>query len=580
MPAKMSNEAEGMSMRSKAAVLTAVAVATILAARQGVDSTRVTAAALPSDDQAILHVLNRVGFGPAPGDVEKVRSMGLQQYIEQQLYPERIADAGMSARLTEFTTLTLSQREIAEQYEIPQLQQRQQRQRQAQANGNQPGQPPPGQPPAPGQMTPEMQRRLAQQNGPRPQEPLQELSQQKMLRAIYSDRQLQEVLTDFWFNHFNVDARKGRDRFLLTAYERDTIRPHVLGNFRELLEATAKSPAMLFYLDNWQSVDPNGPHPVAPMQQPGIVGRGGRFQIQFPRPQQQRPNQQNRGLNENYGRELMELHTLGVDGGYTQKDVTEVARAFTGWTIDNPRQDMRGMTAVGGGTGGFRFDPRLHDNREKTVLGHRIKAGGGIEDGERVLDILAEHPSTARFVATKLTRRFVSDEPPAALVDRVAATFRETHGDLRSVMRVILMSPEFHAPSAYRAKVKTPLEFIVSSVRATGAEVMNARPLVQQMQTLGMPLYQCQPPTGYKDTADAWANTGALVGRMNFAMTLATNRQLGGGPGTMAFGDRDMFIESVLGKNVSDTTRSTIAKAQSAPQMVALTLGSPEFQKH
>jgi len=405
-----------------------------------------------------------------------------------------------------------------------------------------------------------------------------ELSQQKMLRAIYSDRQLQEVLTDFWFNHFNVDARKGRDRYLLTAYERDTIRPHVLGNFRELLEATAKSPAMLFYLDNWQSVDPNGPH-QAPMQQPGMVGRGGRFQIQLPRPQQ-RPQQGNRGLNENYGRELMELHTLGVDGGYTQKDVTEVARAFTGWTIDNPRQDMRGMAMAAGGTGGFRFDPRLHDNREKTVLGHRIKAGGGIEDGEQVLDILAAHPSTARFIVTKLARRFVADEPPPALVDRVTATFTATHGDLRQVMRGILTSPEFFSAAAYRAKVKTPLEFVVSSMRATGAEVANARPLVQQMQQLGMPLYQCQPPTGYKDTADAWTNTGALVGRMNFAMTLTTNRQLGGGAGARtAYNDRDTFIESVLGKNVSETTRTTIAKATTAPQMVALTLGSPEFQK-
>jgi uncharacterized protein (DUF1800 family) len=563
-------------MRTRIAVVAVVGFAAALVVWQAVDTARVSAAVFPNDDQAILHVLNRVAFGATPGDVEKVRKMGVQQYIEQQLYPERLPDMDMSARLSEFTTLTLSQREIAEQYEIPQQQERQQRQREAQASGNQPGQPLPAQPPPP-----DMQRRLAQQNGPRPQEPLQELSQQKMLRAIYSERQLQEVLTDFWFNHFNVDARKGRDRFLLTAYERDSIRPHVLGSFRELLEATAKSPAMLFYLDNWQSVDPNGPHPVGPMQQPGMVGRGGRFQVQFPRPKQPPQKQQMRGLNENYGRELMELHTLGVDGGYTQKDVTEVARAFTGWTLDNPRQEMRGMMAMaGGGTGGFHFDPRLHDNREKIVLGHRIKAGGGIEDGEQVLDILAEHPATARFIATKLARRFVSDDPPPALVERAAATFRETHGDLRSVMRVILTSPEFLAPEAYRAKVKTPLEFIVSSVRATGAEVMSARPLVQQMQVLGMPLYQCQPPTGYKDTADAWANTGALVGRMNFAMTLATNRQLGGGPGSLAFADRDSFIESVLGHNVSDTTRATIAKAQGAPQMVALTLGSPEFQKH
>jgi uncharacterized protein (DUF1800 family) len=295
----------------------------------------------------------------------------------------------------------------------------------------------------------------------------------------------------------------------------------------------------------------------------------------MPRQQQQQKKQPQRGLNENYGRELMELHTLGVDGGYTQKDVTEVARAFTGWTLDQPRQ------GVGGGGGGFRFDPRLHDNREKVVLGVKLKAGRNMEDGEQVLDILASHPSTARFIATKLTRRFVSDDPPAALIDRVAATFMSTDGDLREVMRTILTSPEFYSAAAYRAKVKTPFEFIVSAVRATGADIFTARPLVQQMQQLGMPLYQCQPPTGYKDTADAWANTGALVGRMNFAMTLATNRQLGGGPGmTQAFADRNAFVESVLGKTVSETTRATIAKANGVPQMVALTLGSPEFQKH
>jgi uncharacterized protein (DUF1800 family) len=264
-----------------------------------------------------------------------------------------------------------------------------------------------------------------------------------------------------------------------------------------------------------------------------------------------------RGLNENYARELMELHTLGVDGGYTQKDVAEVARAFTGWTIDNPRQ-----------SGAFRFEPRIHDNGEKLVLSRRINAGG-MKDGEQVLDILASRPSTARFISTKLARRFVSDTPPAALVDRMAARFTATGGDVREVMRTLLASPEFLAPDAYSAKVKTPFEFVVSAVRASGAALPSARPLVQSLQQLGMPLYQCQPPTGYKDTADTWVNTGALVNRMNFAVTLANAPGLKTGPTT----------DPLVGLKVSDVTRATIDKAASASQAMALTLGSPEFQR-
>ncbi len=254
----------------------------------------------------------------------------------------------------------------------------------------------------------------------------------------------------------------------------------MLGTFRDLLGATAKSPAMQFYLDNWMS-------------------------------------NTRKGLNENYGRELMELHTLGVDGGYTQKDVTEVARAFTGWTIEGPLQ----------GGGGFVFNPRLHDMGEKVVLGHVIRAGGDQSDGEQVLDILARHPSTATFIATKLARRFVSDAPPKALVERAAARFRATDGDLREVLRTILTSREFLSPESFRAKAKTPFEFVVSAIRASSADVQDAMPLVRQLQQLGMPLYQCQPPTGYQDTADAWVNTGALVGRMNFAVAL-TERRLRG----------------------------------------------------
>jgi uncharacterized protein (DUF1800 family) len=535
-------------------VRAAIAAALVLAGTGwlGRSPAGAAAAAFSNDDKTILHVLNRIGFGPRPGDVERVKALGLQRYIDEQLRPERIADPNMPARLGALATLGLSNREIADTYELPQLQARQAQKKDAAQTGD--NAPAAGDNVDKGRMPDPLQQKANRV--------VVELSDQKILRAVYSERQLQEVLTDFWFNHFNVDARKGPDRFMLTEYEREVIRPRVLGKFHDLLEADAKSPAMLFYLDNWMSADPNGPH-KQPMAAPR-VGRGRFGGLMFP--PAARPNAQGKnapkGLNENYGRELMELHTLGVDGGYTQKDVTEVARAFTGWTIQNPRLG-----------GGFRFEPRIHDEGQKIVLGHVIKAGGGERDGEQVLDILAKHPSTARFIATKLVRRFVSDTPPPALVDRAAARFRETDGDLREVMRTILTSPEFFAPEAYRAKVKTPFEFVTSALRATGADIQDATPLVREMQQLGQPLYMCQPPTGYKDTADAWVNTGALVNRMNFSLLLASNkvpRVTVADPST---------VNTILGDDVSETTRSTIAKATSAPQMAALTLGAPEFQR-
>jgi len=511
-----------------------------------------SAATVPNDDLAIIHVLNRSGFGARPGDLERVRSLGIQRYIDEQLRPERIADGGVTARLSGLVTIGLSSLQIADQFEIPQLEARRQRKADAQSTD------------------------AASADGKQPPDPMQqransvivELSEQKLLRAVYSERQLQEVLTDFWFNHFNVDARKGPARFMLTEYERDTIRPRVLGKFRDLLGATAKSPAMLFYLDNWMSAaGPDSSLAPATMIRP----RGGRPRLLRPQPQKKNSP---KGLNENYGRELMELHTLGVDGGYTQKDVTEVARAFTGWTIDRPRQG-----------GGFIFNPRLHDAGRKVVLGHVIEAGGGESDGEQVLDILAKHPRTAAFVATKLARRFVSDTPPKALVDRAAARFLATDGDLREVTRTILTSPEFLAPDAYRAKVKTPFEFVVSALRATGAEVQDARPLVREMQQLGMPIYMCQPPTGYKDAADAWVNTGALVSRMNLAYRLAAGQLRGTAidctwqNANCKLQNTEEVVSRLLGGDVSDTTRATIAKATDATKMMALTLGAPEFQR-
>ena len=546
------------------------AIALLAAAALTAGSSGSAAPAKP-DDKTILHVLNRIGYGARPGDVERVRQMGLAAYIEQQLHPERLADAGMTARLAGFTTLNKSSQELAELYFVPALQARQQVKKEAGADPSMTTMPMPM--PMPGAAadgkparTPE-QMQLARKS----REVLSELTEQKILRAAFSDRQLDEVMTDFWFNHFNVFSGKGAVQQYLTEYERDAIRPHAFGKFRDLLGATAQSPAMLFYLDNWQSADPDaqnarpqGRRGAGFIGRPGQNGRiGGR---QMPRPMPQNPDAQNaprqkRGLNENYGRELMELHTLGVDGGYTQDDVVNVARAFTGWTILGPRQ---------GGT--FRFEPRIHDSKEKIVLGHKIKAGGGQSDGDAVLDILARHPATAKFISTKLARRFVSDTPPPALVDRAAARFRETDGNIREVVRTILTSPEFFAADAYRAKVKSPFEFIVSAVRATGTEVSDATLLVQSARQLGMPLYGCQPPTGYPDKAEAWVNTGALLNRMNFALQLVGGRMRGIQPGTSPVG-------AVLAGEVSPATKSTIAKATDAQQLAALTLGSPEFQR-
>ena len=482
-----------------------------------------------ADDRMIVHALNRIAYGPRPGDLERVRTIGVSAYIDRQLHPERIPDDGMNERLGSFAALRMSARELAEHFFIPAMQARK-----AVKSGREPSAP----------DTDAIDARRQQRV------PLDQLSQQKVLRAVFSERQLEEVMTDFWFNHFNVFAGKSATAVYLVEYERDAIRPHALGRFRDLLHATATSPAMLFYLDNWLNAGP------AAAEHRDARPRFGERGAALPRPR--------RGLNENYARELMELHTLGVDGGYTEHDVVEVARAFTGWTISTPRQG-----------GGFRFDRRLHDAGDKTVLGHRIHGGSGQADGERVLDILADHPSTARFIASKLARRFVADTPPPALVARAAARFRATHGDIREVLRTILLSPEFGAGAAYRAKVKTPFEFVVSSIRATGSDITSALSVAQAVHTLGMPLYFCLPPTGYTDDASGWMHAGALVARMNFALSLAAGTIRGLSTPETA----DVTTTTALAGDLSTATVVAIAKAGDRRQALALTLGSPEFQR-
>jgi len=387
-----------------------------------------------------------------------------------------------------------------------------------------------------------------------------ELVQAKLLRAIYSDRQLQEVMTDFWFNHFNVFINKGADRVLLTNYEQGVIRPHALGKFEDLLLATAKSPAMLFYLDNWLSVGPNS------MQALGIPARPPHYGPYGPRPFP-RPNpkrKQNSGLNENYGRELMELHTLSVNGGYSQRDVTEVAKVFTGWTIDKPFEG-----------GGFIFNPRMHEPGPKFVLGHRIKPKGEGE-GREVLHMLATSPQTAHFISLKLAQRFVSDDPPPALVDRMAKTFLKKKGDIREVLASLFQSPEFWDESAYRAKVKTPLEFVASAVRATGANVDDAMPLARQIGNMGMPLYGAQPPTGYSMKAETWVSSSALLNRMNFALALTGGKvrgvkvdaeQMVGGPSASPDASQTLSVmeAKLLSDDISKQTHDSILAQVTAP---------------
>jgi len=337
-----------------------------------------------------------------------------------------------------------------------------------------------------------------------------ELVQAKLLRAIYSERQLEEVMTDFWFNHFNVFINKGDDHVMTTSYERDVIRPHALGKFEDLLLATAKSPAMLYYLDNWLSV---GPESMQALGIPAHPPRGNPYRYRPPRPA--KANRKKSGLNENYGRELLELHTLSVNGGYSQQDVIEAAKIFTGWTIDKPNEG-----------GGFKFDPRMHEPGPKFVLGHRFKPKGE-DEGRELLHFLAINPKTANFICTKLAQRFVSDDPPQPLVDRMAKTYLKKKGDIREVLSTLFHSPEFWSDETYRAKVKTPLEFVASAVRATDADVEDALPLTRQLNNMGMPLYGAQPPTGYSMKADAWVSSSALLNRMNFALALTTGKVKG-----------------------------------------------------
>ncbi len=538
-------------------------------------------------DQQVHHVLSRLTFGARPGDVEAVRAMGVDSWIERQLRPERVDDGNTTRFLAQFETLGKSGTELLEQYPPP---------AQAFAQLARRG----------GQTTAEDSARIramARQSN----QFVGELASSRVARAVLSERQLDEVLVDFWENHFSVFSGKDRTRYFLTSYDVNTIRPYAMGRFRDLLGAVAKSPAMLYYLDNWQSVADSGRPVLQPVNARMAQRRANvRRQVVQQRPQLaplvNAAAQRKRGLNENYARELMELHTLGVDGGYTQQDVIEVARALTGWTLDRGAQG-----------GDFVFRPQVHDAGAKVILGEKFPAGHGEDEGERVLDMLAKHPKTAEFIATKLARRFVSDTPPAALVQRAAATFRKSDGNIREVVRTIITSPEFFATSAYRSKVKSPFELVTSALRAMNA-APDSTPRTSQLVTrLGQPLFGHQAPNGYPETGDAWMNTGAILNRINFGLAVASGRVPGvrmadwapAKPLTALPRDQqvDGVIRVLLGGDASSDTRQVLltgtnpflekratgdslapvlgpAKpAAGLAQIVGLALGAPEFQR-
>jgi uncharacterized protein (DUF1800 family) len=536
-----------------AAPVMPAASAPLVASAASAPSVAGAPAASLTGDRQIIHVLSRLTYGPRPGDVERVRTLGLRTWVDQQLRPQAIDDSATERALAELTTLRMPIAELLREYPRPDPKLR------AQIAGG------------------EMSRQEMMERYPvekRPARIAVELQAAKVVRAVTSERQLEELMVEFWFNHFNVFAGKGDVRWYVSAYEREAIRPYAMGRFPDLVRATAHHPAMLFYLDNWLSAKPNFIVPVGP-------NRGRRA-----------------GLNENYARELMELHTLGVDGGYTQKDVTEVARAFTGWTIDRPQTD-----------GHFIFRPLMHDTGEKIVLGQRIPAGGGRDDGERVIEILTRHPATARFIATKLVRRFVSDTPPPALVARVAGSYMSTDGDIPAMLRTIFESPEFSSEDAYRAKIKKPFEFVASAVRALGGttDAQGGMALARVSAEIGEPLYQAQPPTGYADRGEVWVNAGALLARMNFALGLASGRYPNVSvelPSLVAGADPsapatvlDRLLVAIVADQAGPETRAVLAAHLKEPQitrlspddrgpantdvakLAALVIGSPEFQR-
>src|SRR5213594_493633 len=493
-----------------------------------------------------LHALKRLAYGPRPGDVRRVAADGVMRWIDRQLSPEEIDDHRLAERERQFQILEYDRRDLAAMYTEAQ---RERRERKLAADT------------------------MADKDGASPiaqrgKRLTGEFAELAVVRAALSERQLYEIMVDFWTNHFNVYFAKGADRFLTPDYIEHTIRPRAVGKFEDLLIATAKSPAMLFYLDNWESVAP-GTSPPFPLSARRRVGQGAR-----PMP---------KGINENYARELLELHTVGVDGGFTQQDVIDVARIFTGWSIERPQQG-----------GDFEFHGWAHDTGEKQVLGVRFQAGHAMDEGIRLLKLLANQPATMHHVSRKLCQRFVNDDPPDGCVDDAVAAWKRSSGDMREVLRSIFHGPDFWAAANVRAKVKTPLEFVVSAARAVAAEPDTSPRLAQVVARLGEPLYLHVAPDGYPEREAAWVNTGALLDRMNAAVALASGKL----PGVtvvldsiVSAGDAEQLIgvvnEKILGGTMSENTKQVLRRelagigdpAQARALAVGLAIGGPEFQK-
>ncbi|TAL01160.1 MAG: DUF1800 domain-containing protein [Rhodospirillaceae bacterium] len=522
---------------------------------------------MTQDGALVRHVIDRVGYGPRAGDLDLIASRGVDRWLDDQINPSAIAiPADLTRHLDSLATLRMTPTETFVTYG-----------------------PPSYRPPGGGKPTADDLKAAIEKGRVVPAEAVEA----RLLRAISSPRQLEERMVEFWFNHFNVFVGKGLDRLWVGAYEQEAIRPHVLGKFRDLLGATAKHPAMLFYLDNWQNTAPGSP------------GVRGDFQ----------------GLNENYARELMELHTLGVNGGYTQDDVVNLARILTGWGFarrdeneGRPRRRLgffgralmerpSAMRAVARGRRAFYFDPDRHDTGTKTLLGRAIpgrRGDDGVAEGEEALDMLAQAPATARHISYQLAQFFVADAPDPALVETMANTFQSSGGDIKAVVRVMLWSAAFRDPAIYATRFKTPYHYVLSAVRATGIEVRNIKPLYGMLAQLGQPLYGCQTPDGFKCTTDAWLNADAMTRRISFAVALGAGRlPLDADPDPQGFNARrpermaekePAFLKAngtpvatstlmtTLGDRFSQTTVGAV-NAAAPPLQPGLLLGSPEFMK-
>lgn len=575
-----------------------------------------------SEDQKIMHVLNRLGFGARPGDVDKVKAIGLQKYIDQQLDPKSVSDTVAENKVKNLDVFEMSTAELFAKYPNPGalLRQIEGPNNNAQARANTPNAA--GQPDAADMTETDRRERrqkiaaLYQEYDLKPANQIvPQIAANRVLRAVYSERQLQEAMVDFWQNHFNVFAGKAAVRWYIPSYERDVLRPNALGNFKDLLVGTAQHPAMLFFLDNFESVSPNAQannrgnnsqrlqrlvQSGAPLprqarerlkQQYGVndaeLDQRLKDMKAAPQPAQQG---RKRGINENYARELMELHTLGVDNGYTQQDIIEVAKCLTGWTIADPRGYRRAAASTIQGTedrrlsrlqrlqgvpediesGEFYFNSRAHVTGTKTVMGQKIDEGG-IKDGLKVMDILAKSPATAKFIARKLAVKFVKDNPNESYVGRIADAFHKSGGDIKSTLRAMFSDKEFFATENYRAKIKTPFELAVSSIRTLGAETNASPAMLAMLNKLGETPYGYQAPTGYPDTAEDWVNTGALLERLNFAVAIASNRIPGTRVDLRAYTSQDkakildQAIESILDGDISAATRTNLLKQLEQP---------------